>query len=291
MLYPSCSGMHPAEPTKDLESYEFKGGVYRARLDFEPEPSLMSSLPPSLRPFLPIRATVTLDNKVARLADSSWFCAFNFDSVSEGRHTLHVDGTQYSLALDTTFVIDHNGACYPGYYLFTVGNVPRPLREFVFPSAVGKSWQYRYSYVESGAYSVSRINCLHFWTVSSSSIAGTTLTVLVSDIRRDTLRASSSYHADTTYTSLDTVHFSITLSTNSITVGFPKRFLSSKYQVVPRYHDYGSDTLTLRTGLYDTPAHGYCTYVSTVGLVGFSMSQSANTSYSESMSLIQDGNP
>ena len=293
-VYGSCSGTNssgPAIQPKDLPSYEFKGGVYRPRLDFEPEPSLMSSLPVSVQPFLPIRSTVTLDNTIARLTDSSWFCAFNFDSVSEGRHTLHVDGTQYTLPLDTTFVINHNGACYPGYYMFIAGNIPRPLREFVFPSTVGTSWQYRYSYVQSEAYGGWQINGFHVWTVSASSFAGTTLTVLVDDIRKDTLHAWSSYHADTTYASRDTVHFAITLSTTSITVGFPRRFLASKYQVVSRYHDYGSDTLTMRTGLYDTPVLGYCTYVSNVGLIGFSMSQVSNSSYAEMMTLLHVGNP
>jgi hypothetical protein len=269
--------------------YQFRGGVYRSRFDFEPIPDVVTLLPPFFQPLTPISTTITLDGKQSLQSSSSWSCGIDFCCLPAGTHTLHIDSTQYSASLDTTFTVDHDGGCYPpSGYSFLVKAVPPPLREFLFPHSPGTRWLYQYNYSYSDAptgYRSTR-NGIHAWTVRSTTSSGSTETILVDDIRSDSVHAWGNYVRDTTYLSSDTVQFSVSQSASSIVVSFPNRALGSRFQSIPRFHDYGSDTLTLRTTIYDTPVTGSATYISEIGLSRFTISQSSNHPYAESMSLI-----
>lgn len=171
--------------------------------------------------------------------------------------------------------------------VFTVSSTAVNPKEFIFPDSVGTIWQYQYTY--NYGYGPlgyhSDIVGIHTWSVLSKSNVGTISTIFIEDIRKDTVHNRGTYVSDTIFTTIDTVHFSVTRSLDTFVFSYPTKSLSSDFKTIPRFLD-DTDSLTLVPSIYATADNGYCTYKSGVGLSGFYLNHGSISSSLESMSLI-----
>lgn len=215
--------------------------------------------------------------------------AANFDCgfLTAGYHTLHIERTSTTLPLDTTFLCGlPNDFGTQNAYRFYVGGIPQT---FQFPSAVGTSWRYGYSLVSyvATSYLTSKISGTRLWTVNSLTQNGSTLTLNLSDVRRDTvvLDYDIGPYPDTSYVTHDTVYFTIVMDDSSIRVNSPECAFSFAKVFV------GGDTLKLNPVNPDYRTVSSYTIVNNVGLVYSSNGYSGNSSASIKMSLLDYTNP
>ncbi len=269
--------------------FHFEGTIYRLLLAHEQVPD--PGVPAFFRVRAVIGATMTLDEKHTKQTRPNPGSCNNFDFglVQAGRHRLQITAPN-TQAVDTVVVINHKSGCFleAEAYHFTLPTIAPPQREFVFPLLPRSSWRYRYSYLRSSPVfnSSYQITGQHTWTIKEMIDNGTEITAFMQAIRTDSI-VQSGINFDTTYTQIDTVQFTIRKFADTFVANWPRALIPSRFQTVPRFHFYGSDTLELRTNIADTPVGGGITYISGIGMVSCSASQSSNSFTSESYLLAE----
>lgn len=268
----------------------FQGTVYRLVLPHEQNPDPIA--PPFFRVRKVLAATMTLDGKDSIQATaSSGACYFNFDFglVRPGSHRLQIAAPN-TQALDTVVAINHISGCWPDAeaYHFTLPTIAPPQREFVFPLLPRSSWRYDYSYFRSSPVFQSQYQIAgqHIWTVQEVVDDGASTTAFIEAIRTNAI-SQSGINFDTTYTTIDTMQFTITKSTDTFVATWPRALIPSRFRTVPRFHFYGTDTLVFRTNITDTPVGGGITYISGIGMESCSAGQTSNSFTSESYRLLE----
>ncbi len=230
---------------------------------------------------IPLKTTVVLDGAFSFQTTGD---LHNFDCgfLAAGTHTLHIDATQTTLSRDTTFV---SNLTYDfgttNDYRFYVKGIPR---EFKFPADVGTTWQYdyQYGYYDQPGY-VSRVTQgTHIWTLASTSITGSHIRAFLTDIRNDTttIHYTDGYRADSSYTSVDTVSFSVFTSDSSIGLSSPEWS-----DALPRYYNSGGDTLVVSPYLGGIPEQLKTMWVNGVGLISVNYSYGGHVSTSTTLTL------
>ncbi len=247
--------------------------------------------PPQLKYKRGVDAVVTLDgHDSVRTIQQEFGGYFDLGMVSPGQHRLKIQGPEI-LPVDTLLTFTTGQAGNPNDFAnklyFIVTKVLPPVREFIYPLAVGQLWRYAYTYTSFSASSglQSSQTGIHTWQVVNATPDGSGTIFTINDARQDTVHRKT-YYSDTTYTINETQQFTIVQTADSLFLNLPA-FRVPRFLRLPRFHNRGTDTLIF-VPTYSDFYQGSVVYISGIGLSSSSLSEPAhNSGSSEQYALIE----
>ena len=155
---------------------------------------------------------------------------------------------------------------------------PAPLeKQFVFPSAIGNTWTYRWDSRQVGH----DFSGTHTWTIFGRDSSGA---YLMMDVRHDSI---TSEHPPVF--TIDTAYFSLVIQSDFITINFPEWFRGFTETIrIPATSTTQSDTVVIRTSRTQNATNfEYATYLSGLGLLAYDSEVGSTMSrYSSRLKLL-----